>query len=258
MPQSWVKALNQYSYPVQLREFSAVRQCPGFFQKDIKGDRDSTIDFENHFRSNATNIEAWYEVVYWKLFSQKRALDGITLRVIQNLTDAKVNAEKIKTAARVFMSSESENDFDAYRRLFHFSTDVIAIVATFPAFLDPERFPMVDTRVAKWVNLNYQKFNAADPDGPCLIQSEYGRTSLNATLTMRDFRFYLHWIHWTRHMARKLTKATGQSWRARDVEMAVFTAWGNWGQMHPGIILNPLSKYSEPSNTCLNQQGITR
>lgn len=141
--------------------------------------------------------------------------------------------------ANTFMNSESREDFDAFRHLFRFKSNVIAIVATFPAFLRPHQFPMVDTRVAKWVNLNYQLFNDANPDAPQLIPSEYGNCNSATVLTMNDFAFYIRWIHWTRHMAEKLSIATGKSWRPRDVEMAVFTAWGDRGDQHPVIQLNP-------------------
>ncbi|GAJ05736.1 unnamed protein product, partial [marine sediment metagenome] len=46
---------------------------------------------------------------------------------------------------------------------------------------------------------------------------------------MVDFDFYLHWVYWARHTAKKLSQQTEMKWRARDVEMAVFTAWGDKG-----------------------------
>jgi hypothetical protein len=221
-------------------EFSDARKYPGYFQNEIIGDRDSTITFEQYFRDKANTIEVWYEVVYWKLFSQKRELNRITNGVIQNLNTAPmITSSKLLEALNRFMQTESVQDFNTYRKLFRFRTDVIAIVATFPAFLNPDRFPMVDTRVAKWVNMNYAKFNDAYPDGPHLIPSAFENTSPNTTLTMRDFPFYTQWIRWTRYMSQKLTKVTGVNWRARDVEMAVFTAWGNKGCIHPMIRLEP-------------------
>jgi hypothetical protein len=210
MPDSWISALNKYEYPVRLMEFSDASKFPGYFQKEIKGDWKSTISFEQYFRNNAGAIEVWYEVAYWKMFSQKRELNSITNKVIQNLNvPPKVTSSVLLEKLNTFTQTESIRDFNAFRQLFRFRTDVIAVVATFPAFLDPEHFPMVDTRVAKWVNKQYVQFNAACPDAPQLIPSAYGNTSPNTTLTMKDFTFYLRWVHWTRYMARKLTMATG-------------------------------------------------
>lgn len=203
------------------------------------------MHFETYFRGNAKKIEPWFEVVFWKLFSQPRISQQKTEDIIQQLTMvADIEPGELLEMANTFMNSESREDFDAFRHLFRFKSNVIAIVATFPAFLRPHQFPMVDTRVAKWVNLHYQIFNAADPDAPQLIPSEYGNNNSATVLTMNDFAFYLRWIHWTRHMAEKLSIATGKSWRPRDVEMAVFTAWGDRGDQHPVIQLNPIFEIS--------------
>jgi hypothetical protein len=137
------------------------------------------------------------------------------------------------------MQTESMEDFDNFRKLFRFQGEGIAVVATFPAFLDPVNFPMVDRRIAKWVNMHYIQFNATCPDAPQLMPFSSISTSPYTTLSMKDFPFYLRWIHWTRSMAEKLTKATGISWRARDVEMAVFTAWGGPRDPHPAMTLTP-------------------
>jgi len=44
------------------------------------------------------------------------------------------------------------------------------------------------------------------------------------SLRDNDFTNYLHWIAWCRECAQELTDITETRWRARDVEMAVFTA----------------------------------
>jgi len=190
---------------------------------------------------NAMKIEPWFEVVFWKLYSQSRISHQKTEDIIRQLKMVpEVKQAQLLEKANNFMNSESREDFDAFRQLFRFKSKVIAVVATFPAFLRPDQFPMVDTRVAKWVNLHYKMFNSANPDAPQLIPSEYGNNYSATVLTMNDFSFYLRWIHWTRYIAKKLTSVTGTSWRSRDVEMAVFTAWGDRGHQHPVIRLNPL------------------
>lgn len=245
MAKSWLHALRAYRYPVCLKDFQKALRYPSYFNQSIPGDRDTTIRFEDHFRKNAEKIEPWFEVVFWKLYSQRRIAQKKTEDIIQQLSlPPKVDPAYLLGTAEKFLTSESREDFETFRQLFRFRSKVIAVVATFPAFLCPERFPMVDTRVAKWVNQHYQVFNDANPDAPQLIPSIYGNNNSATVLTMNDFAFYLRWIHWTRYMAEKLSLATGKSWRPRDVEMAVFTAWGDRGNRHPVIPLNPILEMS--------------
>jgi len=240
MSKSWQDALEEYSYPVNLKDFRHALTYPAFFNQDITGDRDSTMGFELYFRTHAKSIEPWFEVVFWKLFSQPRVLQKTSEAVISQLTmTPQIKPTDLLEKVEKFMVSESREDFESFRKLFRFRSTAIAIVATFPAFLCPDRFPMVDTRVAKWVNIHYKKFNAANPDAPQLIPSEFGNNSKATVLTMNDFSFYIHWIHWTRYAAEKLSSTTGRSWRPRDVEMAVFTSWGDRNCSHPFIFLSP-------------------
>jgi len=41
-------------------------------------------------------------------------------------------------------------------------------------------------------------------------------------------------------LATKLSELTDMKWRARDVEMAAFTAWGDRDDDHPRFVLNPI------------------
>jgi len=239
MPQSWSHSLSRYHYPVCLKEFRRALSYPAFFNQTISGNRESTISFENYFRENADKIEPWFEVVFWKLYSQPQYAQKRTEELIRQMRmPPEVTPSQLLEKAHAFMSTESRAAFESFRTLFRFRTNVIATVATFPAFLDPERFPMVDTRVAKWINMHYRQCNTVYPDAPPLIPSIYNRTHSSTVLTTADFEFYLRWIQWSRYMAQKLTATTGVHWRARDVEMAIFTAWGDRGSIHPVIKLN--------------------
>ena len=78
MPQTWIDTLKQYNYSVSLADYKHANNFERFFKQQIQGDRNSTIDFENYFRSNTQEIGAWCEVVFWKLYSQKRSRDENT------------------------------------------------------------------------------------------------------------------------------------------------------------------------------------
>jgi hypothetical protein len=136
-------------------------------------------------------------------------------------------------------ASEAKTRFREFVDLFGLSKPFsIATVATFPAFMDPDRFPMVDTRIAKWVSHEMDKHNLADPTGALLTHP----TSKKGVLKMHDFDFMFSWTQWCRHTAQKLTLLEdGFRWRARDVEMAVFQAWGDKkAKRHPSLNLLPL------------------
>lgn len=238
MPQTWINALNQYDYPVKLGDYQHANNFQRFFKRQIQGERNSTIAFENYFRSNAQKIEVWCEVVFWKLYSQKGRRDENTKKCWDFWTEKKITGEKIYNAANNFIINKDRNSFNKYRKLWPFySSRAIAVLATHISFLAPDRFPMIDTRIARWVNSQLDTFNEREPNGPQLIKSHYGQNK-STVLTMADFDFYLHWICWTRYIANKLSQQTEMKWRARDVEMAVFTAWGDKGCSHPRLSLH--------------------
>jgi hypothetical protein len=66
---NWTAALARYRYPVDLR---GIHNAPdGFFGSQVDGDRSSTIAFEERFRTLAPGaLEPWYEVIFWKIYSQ--------------------------------------------------------------------------------------------------------------------------------------------------------------------------------------------
>ncbi len=137
--------------------------------------------------------------------------------------------------------SEARTNFEKVHQLFGLKTDRIAVVATFPAFMDPHRFPMVDTRIAKWVGEAMDEHNRSDPHGVQLVRPRFLDTA-STTLAMSDFDFMLTWMTWCRYNAEKLTRlGSGFRWRARDVEMAVFYAWGEKKErQHPKLKLPPV------------------
>jgi len=89
---------------------------------------------------------------------------------------------------------------------------------------------MIDNQVAKWVNSN--RVNHSGNTKIRLTQFKLNYTSLREN----DFNSYLNWIKWCGETSEMLTRLTNDNWRARDVEMAVFTAQRN------NVLLNPLPK----------------
>ena len=233
MPDSWTRALNLYCYPVDLGGYHRHQEFPGFFEILIAGDRSSTIAFENHFRDNApNNIPAYFEVVFWKLFSQTQWRQRTTNRIVDYILGHNVQPMDFWDAVIKFVENQTIRNLRMIRKLLGLNTNVLAIPLTFPALACPEKIPMIDKQVAKWVNLN-------GPEHSENTSNTLTNFNLNYTsLRENDFVNYLNWIVWCTEISEILTRLTKEKWRARDVEMAVFTAQRN------NLFLNPLAKIS--------------
>ncbi|MCQ1536094.1 hypothetical protein FTO70_10465 [Methanosarcina sp. KYL-1] len=219
MPESWKKALNSYSYPVNLEDYKKAALFPSFFSEKIKGDRQSTINFENYFRELAPEcIEVYFEVVFWKLYSQAHIKQSSTTRIVDSVLNEEIIAEDIWNVVQNFVRNQNRKNLGKIRDKLGITTRVLAVPLTFPAFADPERIPMIDNKVASWVNLNAEDHNRNRKDKLTLFKKNY------TSLQENDFPNYLNWVSWCQEMAQVLTEMNEEKWRARDVEMAVFTA----------------------------------
>ena len=232
MPHTWTDALEKYRYPVDLQGFADAGHYPGWFEVNIyPGDPLQTMGFETRFREQARDhLEAWAEVVFWKLYSIG---SGRAARTTRNLLARETAIEDLWARCMAYVERPDRGTFRAFRRKLGFAAPVVATAATFPAFVCPRDFPMVDTQVARWAIQNHDRHRYADVGGPDL----QGVESLPTVGVLREshWSFVESWIEWCRFTARELGHRTGRVWRARDVEMAVFTA------QRRGLSLNPLS-----------------
>jgi hypothetical protein len=229
VPQSWIKALSAYNYPVDLSAYKRAGEFPGFFTQEIAGDRGSTIEFEDYFRARSGRlVEPYFEVVFWKLYRMKHARDEGTQRIVDYITKYEVDAADLRSAVKRFVEQPSVPNLSIIRALLGIKTQALAVALTFPAFVDPVRFPMVDRQTAKWVRLNLRAHNDGRRNALTAFQSR------DRGLRYDDFDSYLNWVAWCNETAYLLTHRTDVRWRARDVEMAVFAA------ARQGLSLNPL------------------
>ena len=229
MPETWERALEKYRYPVNLSKFKDAAKYPGWFEEDIcPGNWSQTREFEDRFREHAQHApEAWYEVVYWKLYSgaYKNKSTRAAIRVIQSeLATNNLTVENLWNLCKFYMNGTDEGFSNQDRfKMFRprlVSSKGIAVAATFPAFIDPQRFPMVDRHVATWARENAPQHSYEQHGGPSLLTYEGLGES---PLTDDDWGFVESWIEWCRFNADRLTERSDRKWRARDVEMAVFT-----------------------------------
>lgn len=238
--ENWELALKTYNYPVKLADYRNAQNYKGYFKFNPIGNSSSTALFESHFREGASkNIESWLEVIYWKMYSQNGRSHDKTDAVADYFCKAKITPDKLLTKCNNYIADDSRKNLNEIIKLLGFSSNSIAIAATFPAFLRPDLFPMVDTRIAKWVGISMSEQNSSNTNIPQLIRPRYLDTRATV-LTLSDMDFVKAWTRWCRHKANQLSMLTNIDWRPRDVEMAVFNAWGNKNECHPKLKLENL------------------
>lgn len=206
--ESWERALQAYKYDVDLTTFKYSDNYPGWFKysdSPLNGDLGETKVFEGRFRKlGPHHLEAWYEVVYWKNYSRGQGpASHRTQEVIRYIEESGVTARCLWLLCVSYMRDPDRYSFDRFRKKLVKSNQV-AIAATFPAFVDPYRFPMVDTHVAQWAKLNGAKHKYAQ----CTLSNAPDLTG--SVKTLRDDlsihrKFIESWIVWCRFTACKLT-----------------------------------------------------
>jgi hypothetical protein len=225
--QRWQEFLANYSYPVSgvgaILFGARYRLAERWFNFELKlGDRDETMRLEARFREFGPRfIEAWYEVIFWKLASTGRRGEYFAAQMVEKLRKANHRASEIWAACANFVDSGTRSTFKDLQ--FQLSiTSAIPVAATFPAFVRPDRFPMVDRWVATWV-IKYREAYRNRSAGLAGPSESYLRGNRTTLMVSGDWESYVEWIEWSRAAAQILTERTGFPWRARDVEMAAFT-----------------------------------
>lgn len=222
---AWERALNAYRYEADLTRFSGADEHPGWFKLNISpGDPLQTMGFETRFRGQARcHLEAWAEVVFWKLYAMPPARNQAAQRVFER----SVSSAELWGSCMDYVMTPNIESFRAFQsKLFDSG---VATAATFPAFICPERFPMVDTQIARWALENGCRHCYSGVGGPDLeCVPDLGRGD---TLQENHWRFVETWLAWCRFTAWRLSQRTHRWWRARDAEMAVFTAQRSGGQL---------------------------
>ncbi len=216
---AWRAALGRYSYTVNLASFQNRRLFASkWFPANLYlGDRAGTANFEARFRKEGKNhLEAWYEVVFWKMYSQKGRRDDRTNKIINRVVEKKTKAPELWEACALFVKEFSKKPFETFQTLL-IRSKAMPVVATFPAFMNPDDFPMVDSRIVRWVD-RFLDASSGSRTFPPLI-----RLTRNAgTIYTHQWDFYENWVSWCRRYAKALAEETNCHWRARDVEMAAF------------------------------------
>jgi len=128
MPHTWEAALAAYRYRVQLSTYQHRHLHPGWFDHDLPiGDREQTMNFEGRFRGMShANIEAWIEVVYWKLHSQPLVRNGTTRRIFESFIDRNIGCAALTEALSNYVAAPSRETFDPFRILFDWRNPIFS------------------------------------------------------------------------------------------------------------------------------------
>ncbi len=219
---TWEAALDAYCYPVDLTDFEGRDEYPGWFQladSPLEGDRTETAAFEKRFRENAEHdLGVWYEVVFWKMYSQSQRRNPRTQEVIDRFRRDGTTAGELWDLCMEYIVSPSRDSFIRFKSKIHEPTSpMVATAATFPAFICPTRFPMIDRHVVRWARKHGHEHNGAH-------DISIARTWKNDDVRIQMWPFVQSWIEWCRYTAELLTGCSKREWTAREVEMTVFTA----------------------------------
>ncbi len=217
MPDTWIRALKLYLYPVNFNNFSQKQEFPGFFNKNISGDKRSTEEFEKDYQKNAPqNLAAFFEVIYWCYYFLEQNRDSNTITRIQKINSKNVKSQQLWDSIKSFIQRPDENNLRKIQQLLGLSPVLFTPLALV-ALADPDNFPVVNKDVANWVNANLDNQNK---NRVAKLTKFLNPNSLQNT----DFQNYLNWRAWARETAEILTNITNEKWRTRDVEMAVYAA----------------------------------
>lgn len=138
-----------------------------------------------------------------------RVGDSRAERMIEDLRDFGPSAPRMWAACWDFVASGKREAFKDLQTSLFIVAGGIPVAATFPAFMAPERFPMVDSWIAKWV-LRYHDAYPADPAAVHLVAPSEPFTSgrRKTLVASADWKFYCGWIEWCRAAASVLSENT--------------------------------------------------
>ena len=133
--ETWERALDTYRYPVDLTRFGDAHEHRGWFDRRIDpGGVPQTVDFETRFRAKAQDhLEAWGEVVFWKLYSGGQ---GLATKRAAALLGSGVLAADLWSSVADYVAEPNLDSFRVFRTML-FTQPVVATAAeVYPNVVD--------------------------------------------------------------------------------------------------------------------------
>lgn len=206
--EAWKAARDQFDWPVDLRHFKdAIQYQPEFFNRLIEPGQ--TCEFEDALRAELVSggrAERGAEVVYWKNAGNHLARDRITRGFLASMRNAAAWSHFAASVQRL-ASTPTWECFSAVKKV----CGGFAVPLTLLSFYDPKQFPMIDRKVGMWWSRKFSSKPQFKWSGEVIAPSK------------QSWAAYLAWTEFCRRHAAYLTTLSERAWRARDVEMAVWT-----------------------------------
>ena len=200
--QNWKAAREAFSWTVDLRNFKdAAKYRPEFFNLVIGPEQ--VTEFEDAFRAELVpggRVERAAEVVYWRNNGAFQSKTKITRALLGRVNSPEAWDRFVSAVKNLAQTLTWESLRELRKLCGGFATPI-----TFLSFFDPYQFPMVDRRIGDWWEKRF-------PQEP-----QFVRTQKVIAPHPKSWEAYLAWTEFCRRQAAAL------SWRARDVEMAVWS-----------------------------------
>ncbi|MCJ7632339.1 hypothetical protein MUP77_08095 [Candidatus Bathyarchaeota archaeon] len=216
---NWIDARKNYSWTVNLADFVRAIEYPGFFNLVIRPE--DIVALENSFRvaiDEGGSFEVAGEICFWKNYGSFQSRDSITQALLSHLRKPD-NWNGFMNAVKRLSRFPSYEDFIELQISCN-QPQGFATPLTFLSFYEPESFPMIDRHIANWWRLNRGRYR---PLAPIFSQRGDGWIqTYTSSQVKQNWDAYISWTEFCRDYARRVSKTYRVSWRARDVEMAVW------------------------------------
>jgi len=210
MLQAWKSGRDAFNWTVDLRHFGDAARYPGYFDRRIEPHAIPPFEqlFQSSLKPGASPHRA-AEVTFWKNYGDHRSRDRITRNFFEWLLDHQGWIRFVSATEQI----RDHPSWEAFRNLVACCGQVagFATPLTYLAFSDPERYPMVDKRIGQW----WKRRFPSEPQFSC-------REDGWIKPCVASWNAYLAWTCFCRRQAELLSRPHAP-WRARDVEMAVWT-----------------------------------
>lgn len=225
MCNSWTKAFKMYNWAVDLQHFNSATNYPAYFNRSIQPDE--VVQFEDTFRATIDengSFEMAGEVCFWKNYGNIQARNRLTQRLLTHIT-SRENWDRLIKAIKAVSNNPSLSNFIALRKACNqprgFATPI-----TFLAFYKPTEFPMVDKHIANWWRTHKGAYGY--DDSPDFIQRDDGWIqTMTVPQNTQNWNAYIAWKRFCCDYSKKIQRNCGLSWRARDIEIAIWMAQKN-------------------------------
>jgi HEPN domain-containing protein len=206
--EAWKAARHRFDWRVNLQHFKGAHLYqPEFFNRAIEPG--NIVEFENAVRAELVaggRVERGAEVVFWKNYGNHLARNKITQRFLAAMSGPEAWSQLV-SSIRSLAATPTWGSFNALKKL----CGGFATPLTFLSFYDPQRFPMVDRKIGVWWS---GKFSDK-------AQFKWGGEVIASV--KQSWEAYVAWTEFCRRQAAKLSTLGETPWRARDVEMAVWS-----------------------------------